>query len=219
MKRLIIFLIISFTLNAEDIVISGGPKENIYIQYSYPILEEAYKRLGYNPIFKFSSFEKSLIISSKGKTDGEIFRFNIVADKYPTLLLVDEPLFNIRTLAYATKKGLNISSWSDLAPYKIAYVRGIKLSEEKTKGMNVIITNTYEDAFKLLIKNRVEVVISGEFTGNSVIKNLEPNKVDFSRYVLESNPVFHLVHENRKELIPKLNKVILELKKEGFIDW
>jgi hypothetical protein len=62
MKRLIILFLITCSLSAENIIISAGPKENLYINYSEPIVAELYKRAGFETIFNFSSFQGFLIL-------------------------------------------------------------------------------------------------------------------------------------------------------------
>jgi hypothetical protein len=81
--------------------------------------------------------------------------------------------------------------------------------------MDVIISNTHEDSFKLLVKGRVDIVISGEITGDGIVKDLNMDEDFFYYYTIESMPVYHLVHESRKELLPELNRILKEMKEEN----
>ena len=117
----ILIFIFSFSIFSQEIVISAGPKDNIYIVKATPIIREVYKKLGYTLTIKNNSFEGSLISSSSGESDGELFRFKSVADNYPSLLIVDEPLFSIETIAFTKDKNIKIESWGGLAKYRISY--------------------------------------------------------------------------------------------------
>lgn len=75
-------LLIPLYCYGETINISCGPESNIYIQKAKIIVEQAYKKLGYDVTFKHTSFERSISDSSSGKTDGELFRFRDVSDLY-----------------------------------------------------------------------------------------------------------------------------------------
>ena len=183
------------------------------MQQAKPILERAYKNIGYEVIFKFTSFERSLLLSSTGQTDGEIFRFKEVVDKYTALYIVDEPLFYINTLAYVGKPNVIINGWEDIASYKIAIVRGVKAIEDKTKNFDVVLTNTHKEAFILLKRGSVDIVISGEITADKIIKEEGFEWVILSSFILDKKPVYHLIHKSKKEIIPELKKSIIEAKK------
>lgn len=200
-------------LYSQDYIISTGPEDNYYIQYSVPLLTEVYNELNINPKFVFTSFKRSLIDVDKGIADAEAFRASVVDTIYPDIIIVNEPLFYIRIMAYTSNPNLNVLSWNNLAGLKVGIIRGIKLSEEYTKNVDIVSSNTHEEAFKLLVKYRVDVVISGELVADKIISNY-PN-FNFNKHVLEESPAYHFVNIKHKNLIPELEKAIKKLNKNN----
>lgn len=211
LSLLLSILLISIYCSGETINISCGPETNLYIQKAKTIIEQVYKYIGFDVDFNHTSFERAIINSSSGKTDGELFRFREVGDLYDSLHIVDEPLYYIGTNAYTSKTEVIITNWDDLSKYKIAFVRGIKSLQERFKGHEVIETNTHKEAFIHLKRGTVDFVISGNITAENIITEEDLQAYIKASFILEKKPVFHLVHESRIDLIPELESAIKTL--------
>lgn len=222
MRRVCLFLlIIIFTntiYNSEIFKISSGPPDHPTVIITSSIIEEAYNRLGLKTKFNYTSWVRSLEIANSGESDAELCRKADINKKYPNLIMIEVPLTFIRMVIFSKQQELDITSWENLSDYRISYLRGIKRIEEKTIGFNVYPMNKLEDAFKLLENNRVDVVIVDYFNGLKTIKSMGLENIYALEDTLEKNPLYHYLHKNHENLLPKLEKILLDMTEDGTID-
>lgn len=210
-----IFLIFYSALGAKDIyVISTGPEDDAEVVITKSIITKAYNLLGIDVQIDHHPWSRSLELSSSGETDAELHRVKGISSKYKGLIIVNEPVLKVDFVAFGLKKNkFKIKNWNDLKPFKVAYVRGIKIIESNIDGLNFQAVKDIKTAFALLELERVDLVIDTYFNCLKEIKKLNNNDFEIKSDPLESILLFHYVHKKNAELIPLLEKAIKDAKK------
>lgn len=211
MRRIILFIQICLSIviysHEKNYTVSTGADTNPYIRLAKIIVLDLYKAIGVDVTFDHNSAVKSLVLSSKGKTDAELFRGVIIADRYPDLIMVEEPLFFVETVGFYYKEELEIDGWDSFNECRVTYVRGVKSYENALKNHNnIILSDKIETAFTLLENGRVDIVFTGHLNGLEVI-----NKMDLEIKPFISEPLgrvagHHFVHIHNIDLVEKLNE-------------
>lgn len=216
---LIYSLLVLFNLNSlERIKITTGPADHLTVIITSSIIEEAYNRLNIIADFNYTSWARSLEIVNSGDSDAELCRQAKMNIKYPNLVMVKVPLIDINLAVFSKDKNIDIEDWEDLSKCSIAYLRGIKRIEEMTKDFNTYPMNKLEDAFKLLINNRVDVVIVDYFNGLKTLNKMGLEDIFALKGTLEKKPLYHYLHKKNEDLLPELEKILLEMSKDGTIE-
>lgn len=181
------------------------------------ILREAYGRLGVQiQVIKMPG-ERSLISANTGFTDGELYRKAGLDAVYPNLLMVPVALLHYEIVAFSKTVDIPILGWESLRPYRFDFVKGIKIIEDKTAGMRFETVTTMRQAFTKLELKRSELVLANRVSGLAAIQALKLSGVHVLAPPLASFPVFHYVHKQHADLVPRLSKVLEDLQQEKFM--
>jgi hypothetical protein len=185
------------------------------------VMHELYKRLDYDVEISPQPLGRSSRSASKGETDGEVCRSLDVAKQYPELLKTDIPIVEVQFTAFGIKPQIKVSDWSSLAPYRLAYESGLRYVENRIKSVDPIPASSREQAFKLLFKERVDIVIMDRTSAIQTLDDLEAKHQShpevFELAMIENVPLYHLLNKRKKNLLPKVNHVLGQLQKEGFL--
>jgi len=211
-----LFIVFSYLAKAESFTITSM-EGSMYTQLNERIMREAYKRIGIDIIVEKYPAKRALKISNAGQVDGELFRIANLNRKWKNLFVVPTPIAYLEGKVYSKKVDFKISGWDSLKPYRIGIKSGILHALRGTEGMKRQIVDTNAQLFQILKKDRVDIIVLAYF---NAIKEL--NKIDFPDIKLLKpsiflHPVYHYLHKKHQDLIPKLDKVIQEMTKEGLI--
>jgi ABC-type amino acid transport substrate-binding protein len=196
--------------------------ENVPDQYlGGALLAAIYKRLGIELEFVDLPAKRSLIESSEGRTDGEVQRILAVQEQYPTLIAVQPSFTSIEPAAFV-RSGvrLQLDGWKSLAPHTIGIVRGVGSSEKGTAGMRAVeAVTTMENLMQSLDAGRFEVAVNDRFSGLLVIHRLGlQGRVQPLDPPLEHIPLYHFLHERRRDLVPRVGEVIRDMRASGELE-
>ena len=224
---IIIFLVtfspISTAKATNEVTFSGGePLNNYQPSVVVPILQEAFRRNGIRFSAKYYPSLRSLQLSNAGLMDGELHRVSdfhkVSAGQYPNLIKINSKLLSGWLAAFATKN-IIIEDWKDLKEYKIAYYRGRKDVELflnnilPLKYTNSVTTD--QQAFRMLINGRVDIVITESRQGAKIIAS-NPVFAGVSEISkLKESQIFSYMHKKHKTLIKKIAETIEEMKRDG----
>jgi ABC-type amino acid transport substrate-binding protein len=188
------------------------------------MLVEVYKRLGITVQFVDLPAKRSLLESSEGRVDGEVQRILAVQDQYPALVAV-QPSFNFIEPAAFVRSGagtttLRVDGWQSLAPHSIGIVRGVGSSERGTKGMRAVeAVTTMENLMQSLEAGRFDVAVNDRFSGLLVLRRLGlESKVQPVDPPIEHIPLYHFLHERRRDLVPRVGEVIRDMRASGELE-
>jgi len=179
------------------------------------ILSEAYKNLGIDVAVEALPSKRGLFLSNKGITDGELIRIDNIDSKYTELIKIPVSYMSIRHMAWTNELDLSISDHIDLKPYIIGFNRGYLFADGFTKGMNKYAAGSFQQVFKMLDLGRVEVAIATDYTGNSIIKELNLQGIRMVQQPLAITPVFHYLHKKNKHLIEPITTALKNMQEHG----
>ena len=188
------------------------------------IFTEAFKRVDKVLVYKFYPSKRASLVADSGVVDGEICRVFSYNEKHPGLIRVEEPILSIRISAFATDKDIKLKGWESLrnTDYKIEYMRGGKLIEEKlakfVDNEKLSTVTHWSQGIKKLDIGRTNIFISLERTIQNALKTKEFINSGIHKVgVMEEQTIHAFLNVKHKALATKLSKVLKEMKKEGLI--
>ena len=181
------------------------------------VLKEAYSRLGIKISVRRYPADRSLRYSNRGDTDGELFRIDNIDFKYQNLVKVSVPVNQMEAIAYSKRDDIKTSGWSSLLPYKVGIRRGIKFSEYGTKLMKPYIVNLNQQLISILLKDKVDIIVLTRGNGIEMIKKFNVPEIKAIEPPIEKYNLYHYLHKKNKYLVPDLERILGEMREEGFI--
>jgi len=181
------------------------------------ILREAYKRIGRELMVKAMPGERSLLSANNGDTDGELYRRAGIERAYPNLLMVPVALQQYEIVVFSKTHQLDVRGWESLRPYKLGFVKGVKIIEENTGGMQVESVATLQQAFSKLELGRTDLVLANRVSGLASLRQHRVVGVRVLMPPLAAFPVYHYLHKKHAALLPRLTAVMRELEQERYI--
>lgn len=202
-------------LAAERSVVLATPLNTIDTVISEVVLREAYGRIGLNVEIQKYPGERALRLADRGAVDGEVQRIDGLDRKYANLVQIYPPTNFIEGGVFTTGTVFDVDGWESLRPYRIGITRGIKFAEENTRGMDVYSAGNYEELFQMLVRGRVDVIVSPSMNGRyqmnlmglSGIRLLEPAVARFE--------LFHYLHKDRADLASRITPVLEVMERDG----
>jgi polar amino acid transport system substrate-binding protein len=182
------------------------------------VILEAYRRLGMEAFIVSMPAERSLVSANAGETDGELYRRAGIEKNYPNLLMVPVPVASYEVVAFAsTSSTLSIHNWASLPPWRMAFVKGIKVIEENTAGMQTVPVATLQQAFGMLDKGRVDLVLANRISGLATLRSMKLAGIEPRSLPLAAFPVYHYLHVSREALLPRLSQVLQDMARERWM--
>ncbi|MBB4844181.1 polar amino acid transport system substrate-binding protein [Paucibacter oligotrophus] len=178
------------------------------------VMREAYLRLGIALEVQAMPGERSLISANSGETDGELYRKMGIDKSYPQLIRVPVPLQTYEIVVFTKLEPFKVEGWESLRPYKIGFVKGIKIIEEKTLGMQAESVATMHQAFTKLDRGRSELVLANRVTGLASLRAHQFQGVKVLLPPLASFFVYHYLNKKHAALVPKLSEVLKHMEQE-----
>lgn len=184
------------------------------------VLPQIYKNIGIDISIVPLPAQRAQLEANTGKKDGEIMRIRTYGYENARSIRVPTPYYYLETMAFVlTKSQIVINEKEDLKRYRLAKVRGVKHTNNITKGFSdVYEMNSTESILKMLNKNKVDVVLTNTLDGNLVIKRLGFKNITQIKKPLAILPLYHYVFEKHKALVPLINEEIIRLKNSGELD-
>lgn len=181
------------------------------------LLTEIYKRANIPMNITAMTGSRALEEASSGRKDGETLRVYTLGDKFPTLLRVPTPISDLTTQSFGIKKiGVDIESADDLKKYSLAINRGVRHTLNITQGLkNVHVLPSSNLFVKFLSRGRADLGLTGRLNGLSLIKASGINNVKMIGKPLKILPLYHYIHEDHKDLLPIISKVVKNMVDSG----
>jgi polar amino acid transport system substrate-binding protein len=180
------------------------------------VLKEAYGKIGHDVELVIRPAKRSLVEVNNGRSDAELARVTGAETEYPNLVRVKEPIHALSFSAIVSNKSKQwLSSWQKIKDHHISYPRGYRLLDIRTKGMKVSVAKDPDTVAKLIKAGRVDVgiVVTSDAirfaSGSDEIALLEPP--------IEVVTLYHYVNVKHRRLVPKIEKILIELNDSGRI--
>lgn len=191
------------------------------------IYTEAFRRLDMPLRFEVQPIKRLRTSIADGQLDGEALRLADFASDLPTVIRVEEPVIDAVFAVYAVDPKLRIHRLEDLrdGPLRGAYPRGLVECE---RALAPVLTPQRlaevpltEHGLRMLHSGRADfvcgmdsVVLSSalepEFRGTPPLLKV----ID----VAPPQPLYLHVHQRHADLVPRIAKVLREMKGEGLIE-
>ena len=223
----ILFLFASPTINGQDM-----PKEiqlaasgDAYLNgVSKAVGEKAFGKHGIKFALKDYPKARALANANSGKADGDAYRVldfhKRTKGKYPNLKIVNETFVSIYWTAFVREdlKDRKINGWEDMKNFRVAGIRGNKTMEfrfnEHLNKDQQYIVNDYDQAFAMLMKGRVDMVIAKPSVGISYKKKYK-NLYALGKF--EVQDLYFYLHQKHQHIIPKIESSIREMRQDGLL--
>ena len=181
------------------------------------VREGAYRRLGIALEIRRNPAERALRLANSGKVAGDVQRIDNLTPKYPNLIQLRPAINYIEATAFTRDKAISVAGWQGLTAYRIGLIRGIKFAERNTQGMQTYAAKNYIGLFRMLRAKRVDVVISPSLNGGYQLAMLGVQGVLELTPPLQRFDLFHYLHKEHADLVPKLRAIFGEMDERGHL--
>ena len=181
------------------------------------IIPEIYKKAGHVATITPMPGKRAQQQATSGMMDGEIMRIWTYGKNNPTTLRVPTPYYSLETMAFAKKDSkIVIAKKEDLKAYTLAKVRGVKHTNNITKGLkNVRDTGSTRDMMQALSADRIQVALTNTVDGKLVLKEMGLTDIQPMAKPLAVLDLYHYIHEDHKHLVPTIDGIIKKMAENG----
>ena len=216
--RAILLLSLAFVWAMAETMYINTPYRGILYEEAKPLMEELFKRNGYELIYQTPPPKRGLINANKGVDDGDGPRVKAVGKKFTNLRRVDIPILEISIHAHFKDKGIQINKWEDIKPYNVGVRTGTVIQVNNVKKINpkeVTYVPTNEKLFELLDQGKVDVVIAERVMARGMKQKLKLIDIAQSPSLLRKNMYlfFNKKHTNK---VKDFEKTLQKMKEEGY---
>lgn len=201
--------------NLKVMTVAAFPKQNLQGEIAVNIVRAAYKSLGYDIKIHRLPGARSIVQVNRGELDAELMRIKGMEKSFSYLVPVNTHLLYMQVSAFSRLKNIDIQSWQDLKPFKLAFELGFKLLENNTKGMDIIKTNGPHHAFRIMVEGKADIVIDLKLDGQAYLKQQGLTNIHMIEPALKTFPVYHYVHVQHKNMVPLLEQALLHMHETG----
>jgi polar amino acid transport system substrate-binding protein len=184
------------------------------------ILPDVYDKLGLKITISAMPGNRAQREAVLGRKDGEIMRIWGYGLENPTMIRVPTPYYKLETMAFVHKNSqFVLESKADLANYNILRVRGVKHTNNITRGLTHVFD--YDDTLSMMLAlegKHTSIALTNTTDGFYAIKKLHIDYIKALPPALATLNLYHYLNEKNAALVPKLDAVIKAMKKSGELD-
>ncbi len=184
------------------------------------VLPQIYQHLGQEITITPLPANRAQYEANSGKKDGEILRIYSYGEQNNNVIRVPTPYYSLTTGVFSRNdRKIIVNSQSDLSKYRIGKVRGVKHTENATKGlMRVYNSNNSEQLFKQLQQGTIDIALTNYLNGELTIKKLNLNNIVVVNKALDHEPLYHYLYKKHQHLVPQVDEAIKQLSASGALD-
>jgi hypothetical protein len=181
------------------------------------VLPQIYKNIGIEITVTPLPGQRAQLVATTGEKDGEIMRIWTYGIENDQTIRVPTPYYYLETMPFSLKeRRIAIIDKDDLKKYKLAKVRGVKHTNNITKGLNdVYVMNSTENMFKMLQKGMVDIVLTNTLDGKLTLDRMGYENIEPTSQPLAVLPLYHYIYKEHAALVPLINQEILRLQESG----
>ncbi len=180
------------------------------------IVNEALNRIGYDLESVHLPAERALINANAGIDDGELLRIAGLQKIYPNLIQVPEKIMDMEFVAFTRHVPFPTSNWQSLKPWSVAIITGWKILEQYiTETAELTKVKNVDLLFKLLLKDRTDVIVYSRWIGLAYIKQHKLKNIKMLEPPLGKRSMYVYLHRKHRHLVPKLAASLRAMKQDG----
>ena len=190
------------------------------------IAREVFKRAGYDIKIEFQPWKRALELTKKGNYDGLLGSY--YNEERTEHFIYSDKVFENKDVFISKNKDLVLyKALSELKSYQIGSGRGYTYSDElKQNGFNIIETNDDLHSLRMLLKDRVDLVLMSEVHFKYLLEHdLDLFAKQEELFVLNMPFRVHSLYcpilkkrENSEEIVARFNEALSEIKEDGTLD-
>lgn len=184
------------------------------------VITEVYKKLGIEITTEPRPANRAQTEVEMGFKDGEIMRIFDYGNENKEVIRVPTPYHSEETTAFVKRNSnFSINSKDDLKDLKVVKVTGVKHTNNITTDMpNVYSINNTEFMMKYLKAGRADVALTGKINGLAAIERFDYDDIVVIKKPLATFNAYHYIHKKHKELVPRVDNMIREMKQSGELE-
>lgn len=205
--------------DSQKKVVLSGIMDNVTHEIVGAVVAAAYERAGIPMEIRWVPAKRALNEANSGRSDGDVGRIEGTEKVWPNLVPVPTPVMVFKAHAYSTNVDAKINDWSDLKPYRIGIIRGIRYSDIATENMQRKEANSPQQLMHLLINNYVDVVVLTDNVAYLTITRDFPKAgIHPVGGLLANQPLYHFVNRRNRKLVARLDAALQEMTASGEIE-
>ncbi|MDP4983678.1 substrate-binding periplasmic protein [Pseudoalteromonas tunicata] len=211
-----VFLILVSNQIAAKCLLTFAAPDDVEILYKeIQLLHQAYQAIGCDFTVLTMPAGRAIIEDIRDDSiDGEVVRGRNFSNLVTDFIAIPTPIMTMEVFAFSKTKKIEYATWNALKPYRIATVRGFTVIEKQLqKHQQITLLNTATQAFELLEKDRVDIVILP-----APLRQLATFNIETLQPALLEQPLYHFLHKRHQHLITPLNLEIQQLLTESKVD-
>jgi len=180
------------------------------------VVKEALNRIGYDLESVRLPAERALLNANAGIDDGDLLRIAGLQEIYPNLIQVPEKIMDMEFVAFTRRASFPISGWQSLKPCSVAIITGWKILEQYiTETVELTKVKNADLLFKLLLKDRTDVIVYSRWLGLAYIKQHKLKSIKILEPPLGRRTMYVYLHKKHRNLVPKLAASLRSMKLDG----
>ena len=207
--------------SAEEYIfasLANHPEQTI----STKIITQIYGQLGYDIEVTPLPGLRAQSAANSGKVAGEVARIWEYGDQTPNVIRVPTAYYSLKTVGYAlSNSGIKVNNKEELSQYKVVIIRGVKHTAGITRDMeksSIEIVDSPEAMIQSVSNGQAQIALTNPLLGSILVKQLGENKMELVGPSLAQLGLYHYIHKDYAELVPIINKKIIELRDSGELD-
>lgn len=141
-----------------------------------------------------------------------------------------DPIFHSSNLIWYSRArfpdGFSWNNFDDLARYKVGITQGYAYGDEldsafETGSLPVILAPTVNHLFRMLSRGRIDFALATDAVGYALARQYAPEYQLMPTEKVTGTEVHCIAFSKKsaaRKLIPRINQILSQLKKNGFID-
>ncbi|GAB2873772.1 hypothetical protein GCM10027277_48760 [Pseudoduganella ginsengisoli] len=181
----------------------------------WSVVEEAARRAGLTVSAHAMPAERGMLQASQYDLDGAAGRTTVMAQGYPALVRVDEPVYQYAPTAYTYRRFDVTAGWQALAGHTVCIRRGLKLTEERTRGLPRQELRDESSMLRMLraggcdvaVMDRHNAVAKAAMAADARLLQLQPP--------LERIPLYLYLNDHHAHQAPRLAEALRKMRADG----
>ncbi len=180
------------------------------------IVNEALNRIGYDLESVRLPAERALLNANAGIDDGDLLRIGGLQEIYPNLIQVPEKIMDMEFVVFTRHLSFPVSGWQSLKPWSVAIITGWKILEQYiTETAELTKVKNVDLLFKLLLKDRTDVIVYSRWIGLAYIKQHNLKSIKILEPPLGRRSMYVYLHRKHRHLVPELAASLRSMKRDG----
>lgn len=181
------------------------------------VLPKIYQKLGLTINITPLPAKRAQRDANSGIRDGEIMRIYTYGLENKNVIRVPTPYYFLHTCAFTlATSDIQLNALSDLSSHQLAKVRGVKHTNNATRGMkNVSDSDNTREIMNLVSSGLADVALTNKMDGLNTLKKFQTKRELKLNKCFTKWDLFHYLHKKHKALVPLLNQEIKQMESSG----